>query len=403
MTTIKTAEEINEELTFYKKFMLENEYTTRTTEEYAKYLSWFLNYVSDDTIPLQNQIYIYLEDYSNSNFRCYKMLRAALYLYFKSITGNPIPKYQTEKPNPIIENIVEGFYDFSVNVKHIRESSAKSEARMVREFLEYISEEELLQTEDINAYDIRDFVVERLSHLVESSKGRTVTAIRNFFRFQEFQGISIHKSVFQLPLSPAVWKNTTLRDTIDNDILSHLHEIPNENTPTGKRDCCIVLFFTELALRCIEVANLALDDFDWYNGLVSIRNTKTRSDRKLPIPERLYKAIIEYLRIRPQTSIRTLFIRFKHHCGEPMGREQIRGVIRRVYAKCDVEIKSTGTHILRRTVGTKLYNSGNSLKMTADILGHESLNSTTYYTRVDMNGLCQVTSSWPKAGVNYDK
>ena len=44
--------------------------------------------------------------------------------------------------------------------------------------------------------------------------------------------------------------------------------------------------------------------------------------------------------------------------------------------KAGIDVKFTGTHILRRTAATKIYNAGNSLKMTADILGHESLDST---------------------------
>jgi site-specific recombinase XerD len=87
-----------------------------------------------------------------------------------------------------------------------------------------------------------------------------------------------------------------------------------------------------------------------------------------------------------------------------MGCEQIRGVVRRVYAKTGADIQSTGTHILRRTAATKLYNAGNSLKMTADILGHESLDSTTRYTKADIVRLAQVAAPWPviarKAGVH---
>jgi site-specific recombinase XerD len=87
-----------------------------------------------------------------------------------------------------------------------------------------------------------------------------------------------------------------------------------------------------------------------------------------------------------------------------MGTSQIRGVVRRIYARCGADIPSTGTHILRRTAGSKIYNAGNSLKTTADILGHESLDSTVFYVRADMAGLRQVAATWPhatrKAGIN---
>lgn len=148
-------------------------------------------------------------------------------------------------------------------------------------------------------------------------------------------------------------------------------------------------------MRCIKVAALTIDDFNWREGYVTIRNTKNHSNRKLPITPKLSQAVIEYITTaRPQTTTRVLFVRFRHTCGEPMGCSQIRGVVRRIYAKTGIDIKSTGTHILRRTAATKIYNAGNSLKMTADILGHESLDSTVRYTKADIVGLRSVVSPW---------
>lgn len=139
-------------------------------------------------------------------------------------------------------------------------------------------------------------------------------------------------------------------------------------------------------------------------AVLQLKTQRTDRSRKLPVSEKLGSAVIEYLKnARPQTASRNLFVRFKHTCGEPMGLSQIRGVVRRVYTKSGADIPSTGTHILRRTVGSKIYNAGNSLKMTADILGHESLDSTVFYVKADMTGLRQVASEWPckvgKAGV----
>ena len=268
------------------------------------------------------------------------------------------------------------------------------------DFLEHTS----CQIENITAHEIRDYVIEQLARLSDSSKGSAVTAIRNFFRFRKFDGFMVHDSIFLVPLSPAVWKNTAFPKTIDFNSFSILADVPKQNTAIGKRDQCIMLCFTELALRCIEVARLTLDDFNWYESYVSIKNTKTHSDRRLPISDKLGQAVVEYIQfIRPETDNRELFVRFKHICGEPMGSSQIRGVVRRIYDKSGADIKSTGTHILRRTAGTQLYNSGNSLKLTADILGHESLDSTILYTKADIGGLRQVAAPWPtmevKAGV----
>jgi len=312
------------------------------------------------------------------------------------ITGESFPKRLSKEPNPEVDIITRNFYEYSINVKRIQPSTALSDISWVQKFLEHIPECKLNRLDSITAHEIRDYVINCLAHLSDSTKGDAVTALRNFFRFRRFEGDSVHESIFLLPLAPAAWKNAAFPTTINESVFNDLHELPNENTPTGKRDRCIILCFTELALRCIEVASLTVDDFNWREGSISIKNTKTHADRTLPVSEKLGLAIVEYLQnARPQTNSRTLFVRFKHIGGEPMGCSQIRGVVRRVYAKSDADIKSTGTHILRRTAGTKLYNAGNSLKMTADILGHESLDSTVRYAKADITGLRQVAAPWP--------
>lgn len=179
--------------------------------------------------------------------------------------------------------------------------------------------------------------------------------------------------------------------------------IPDGNTATGKRNRCIILCFTELALRCSEVAALTLDDLNWHCGYVTVRNTKNGSERILPLPAMMGNALVGYLaQARPQTSCRTLFVRFSHMRGEPMGCSQVRGVICRNSMKAGLEDNACGTHILRRTAATKLYNSGNSLKLVADILGHESLDSTTYYAKTDVARLLLVSSPWPGGECNVE-
>jgi len=409
MSTIKVTAEVKQEIERYRQYLAGNEYTYMTTAGYSTYLSRFLRQLPDgETRPLQESISGFLENQFECNPENYKECRAALRLYFKMTTGEIFPRCRPKENNPKIEAIVQQFYDYSINFKHMKPNSAMKDASGVRNFLEYIESGTSEGLINITAYDIREYIVNCLSHLTDSSKGREVTSIRNFFRFQKFERIPVHESILLLPLSPAVWKKSAFPTTIDENVFNNLHEVPDKNTPTGKRDRCIILCFTELALRCNEAATLSLDDFNWREGYVAIKNTKNHADRKLPVSAKLGQAILEYVRdARPQSTNRTLFIRFKHTCGEPMGVVQIRGVVRRIYAKCGAEIKSTGPHILRRTAGSKIYNSGNSLKMTADILGHESLDSTALYVKTDIAGLSQVAAAWTsvteKAGVHNAK
>jgi len=406
MSTIKVSKEIKRELKRFGQYMVKNEYTQKTVTSYATYLSRYLRWAeSNTTQELRVDITDFLNVQQEVAPKVFKECRASLRLYFKMLKNESLRTHVPKEVSPEINDVVNKFYDYSVKTKRIQPSSAERETVRIRHFLEYVANKFDHTHTAITAHEIRDYVIACLAHMKDSSKGREVTAIRNFFRFLKFNGTPVHDSVFLLPLSPAVWKNAAFPTTIDESVFSSLHEIYNKETPADNRNRCIVLCFTELALRCVEVASLTLDDFDWRAGSVTIRNTKNHVDRKLPISEKLMQAVIDYLKSsRPQTSSRVLFVRFKHKCGEPMGRGQIRRIIRETYEKANVGIKSTGTHILRRTAATKIYNSGNSLKTTADILGHISLDSTTRYTKADIASLQEVAAPWPiatiKAGVH---
>jgi len=397
MSTFKINESTKQKLAQFKEYMLVQDYAKSSVIGYYTYLSRFLRRPArNEGDSLSERIIVFLEKEKTNSPQTIKDCRAALHLYFTMETGQKM--LTSKKANGIPENdeLLQRFYDYSVGVKHLQLATAVSEVSHIRRFLECAFKlDPLRDTAMLTAEDIRCYVMEHLRNLSDSSKGHIVTSLRNFFRFQAFYGNFVHPSILRMPLSPAVWKKSAFPTTLDDDVFESLHTIPDGNTAVGKRNRCIILCFTELALRCSEVANLTLDAFSWHSGCVSIRKTKNGAERALPLSDRLGRSIVDYLsEVRPQTSSRALFVRFKHKCGEPMGCGQIRGVVRRSSAKAGLEDKFCGTHILRRTVATKLYNSGNSLKMTADILGHESLDSTIHYAKTDMAGLLTVASPW---------
>lgn len=79
-----------------------------------------------------------------------------------------------------------------------------------------------------------------------------------------------------------------------------------------------------------------------------------------------------------------------------MGSEQIRGTIRRAYTRAGISSTITGTHILRHSKATSMYENGASLKIIADVLGHESIDTTVVYTKVERLALHYVTCPWPE-------
>lgn len=143
---------------------------------------------------------------------------------------------------------------------------------------------------------------------------------------------------------------------------------------------------------------MKLDDINWRLGTLSISQDKSQRENLLPLPSTLAKALIDYLKKgRPKTNSRFIFVYHRAPYGQPVKPETIRNVMRRAYQRCDLPTNLTGTHILRRTFATRLLCSGTSIKDIADIMRHRSIDTTMFYTKVNLPQLKQVALPWPRS------
>jgi integrase len=124
------------------------------------------------------------------------------------------------------------------------------------------------------------------------------------------------------------------------------------------------------------VAALTLDDVDWRALTVRLRQTKQRRERLLPLPARVARTLVVYLRRdRLVVEHRLLFINLRPPLlGRPLPTDVVRNVIRRAFGRCG--IKASGPHILRQSWASAAHQRGADLKQIADVLGHRSVEMT---------------------------
>jgi integrase/recombinase XerD len=168
----------------------------------------------------------------------------------------------------------------------------------------------------------------------------------------------------------------------------------DRTTPTGRRDYAMALCFSELALRANEVAALTLDDVDWRALTVRLRQTKQRRERLLPVPARVARALVAYLRRdRRAVGHRLLFLNLRPPPGRPLPTDGVRNVIRRAFGRCG--IPASGPHLLRQSWASAAHRRGTDLKRIADILGHRSVETTAPYAKIHFEELRQAALPWP--------
>ncbi len=143
------------------------------------------------------------------------------------------------------------------------------------------------------------------------------------------------------------------------------------------RDAAIVKLILFAGLRVGEIIQLRLSDviLDERKGSVVVREGKGTKRREIPLNAKARKALLDYLRIRPEVESESLFLGQQD---EGIHSKTVQRAVRRFATSAG--LKEVTPHILRHTFAKSLIDSGVSLDKVATLLGHSNLNTTRIYT-----------------------
>lgn len=111
-------------------------------------------------------------------------IRAAARQFFLLKTGNIYKDYiHKTNTHPSYDDVINDFFVYSTEFKHITTETANSECQHVTAFLHYLGCATYESLAKLEAHDIRDYVCSAFQGLKASSIGRYVTSLRNFFRY----------------------------------------------------------------------------------------------------------------------------------------------------------------------------------------------------------------------------
>ncbi|WP_171046263.1 tyrosine-type recombinase/integrase [Lentibacillus cibarius] len=326
-------------------------------------------------------------------------IQAALHAYYYFLSGYQIFRrlnLSDFEINPSIEVEIDRFRTYLTEVAKLSDNTIFSQCNTVKLFLYSSFPEKDFSPEKLTADHVRRYLTDTLRHISNASKKTMIVRIRSYAKFLEFRDGFNLEEILNLPMTPPVWKQARISKHLTDSEIDTLFSSYDQSNPTGIRNYAIARCLKDLGLRCSEAAKLSLDDFDWLNGIVTIRQTKSHSERSLPLHAVTGKAIEKYLlHSRPATQERILFVRFKKEPGQPMGTSQVRNTVRGAAIRAGLE-NFTGTHMLRHTAAKEMINNGVELKMIADILGHESIETTSIYTKINFTQLQEVAGTWPE-------
>jgi site-specific recombinase XerD len=249
---------------------------------------------------------------------------------------------------------------------------------------------------EVRLTDACAFVTRRAKDLTPASTNVVATAIRSFVRFLQLRGLASGAWGAAIPRA-AHWRLGRVPRVLTDEELQAFLAAFDHTTAQGRRDHAMAVCLLDLGLRASDVARLTLDALDWRTGTVTLAAGKSRRGSCLPLPVRVARALVDYLRHgRPPTTARALFVHHRPPRGAGIGTTVVRSAMRLAYARAGLDPRVTGTHVLRHTTATRLLRAGVSLKEIADVLRHRSLDTSAIYAKVDVPALAAVALPWPE-------
>jgi site-specific recombinase XerD len=148
----------------------------------------------------------------------------------------------------------------------------------------------------------------------------------------------------------------------------------------GARDRAMFMLMLRCGLRVEEVANLTVGVIDIKRRTILVEDGKGGKDRVVYMSHDALQALAAYLRQRPPSRTRKIFLAEKEPCkGKPIS---IRGIQRRMEYYAHQTRLKVSCHHLRHTMATQLLNADADLCTIQDLLGHSNVKTTQRYCRI---------------------
>lgn len=217
-------------------------------------------------------------------------------------------------------------------------------------------------------------------------------AVRSFIRFAAADGLLDAAVLDAVPAARAS-KQARVPSVWDPGDVARILDAIDRSNPCGKRDYAIILLVTRLGLRGVDVKRLEFADFDWPGNRLFVVQAKTGYRVQLPLLKEVGWAVIDYIRHgRPVCDCPQVFLRHLAPIGPFSDQDHLHQILVKHARVAHVPVSEKrrhGMHSLRHTLATKLMEDGTPVEQIADILGHQSVQSTGVYLKSSLGLLAK--------------
>lgn len=280
-----------------------------------------------------------------------------------------------------LDKSISCFIEYLQNIQNSSMHTIRAYASDLKFFLEYCNvsnSNKKIKVQDIDRQDLRGYISFLYEKgLSKKSIHRIFAAISSLFAYLIEDQILLKNPVSTIDLPK---QQKSLPYTITTSIIKKFLLLPDSTTYLGLRDRAIMELLYSSGIRVGELVSLNREDVNGNRLLMRVFG-KGRKERVVPITQTAYKAIMQYIsHVKYPIDIKTKAL-FLNKNG---GRLTVRSVDRifSIYWKESGFPHKITPHTLRHSIATHWLERGMNLKDIQSLLGHNSMITTTIYTKV---------------------
>ena len=292
---------------------------------------------------------------------------------------------------------IERFLDYLRYERNYSVQTIRSYRNDLTLFRTYVTEQVGSEEFDPKTVDkelVRSWVVDLMDHqMMPRSVNRKLSSLRSFFKFLMIQGV-IQIDPMQIIHGPKT--NRPLPCFVkEEDLMKVLDEPDEAENFECVRDRLIVEMLFDTGMRQSELCGLRNADIDYDAMLIKVTG-KRNKQRLIPFVQQLKDRMLKYVEVRNRevaTCSEGFFVRKN---GKGITPTLVYKVVHTALETVPA-LARRSPHVLRHSFATSMLNHGAELNAVKELLGHQSLATTSIYTHTTFEELKKMYHAHPRA------
>lgn len=276
-------------------------------------------------------------------------------------------------------DLIRAYENYLTKVKQASANTIASYMRDIRQFSEWLSDQEIADVVEATQQNISDY----LAHLeTDGRSGATVSrnlaSLKNFYSYVVSSGFLERTPVVDIHVDRGEKK---LPQILTGREIELLLAQPVCVDAKGYRDKAMLEVMYATGIRVTELIDLDVEDVNLELGLIKCSGVK--KSRAIPLYPGALKALTAYLKDIRSSMVATpeekaLFVNIS---GVRMSRQGFWKILKHYQSTAHIE-KEITPHTLRHSFAVHLLENGADLGSLQELMGHSDISSTQMYTQM---------------------